>query len=203
MDYTKRIRPTNRPKFHHTTFATIKLDEMVEFYEIVAGLEVVHYSPDQACWMTNDNANHRIAFLKLPGLVAPENKGRTAGLHHTAFEYANPNEWLNHYARLRDLGYEPFVNLDHGMTLSMYYQDPEGNGVEIQVDAFGDWSVSREWMWSSPDFAENPIGVHFEPAKLLAARDEEGLEWDEIRSRCRNGDYEPAVKPEVHLPEAW
>lgn len=30
-------RPINRPKFHHTTFATTHLHEMVEFYEKVAG----------------------------------------------------------------------------------------------------------------------------------------------------------------------
>ena len=150
-----RRRPITRPVFHHTTFATLKLDEMVAFYEKVAGLEPVFHG-EEGAWLTNDEANHRIALLALPGLKAPEDKGHTAGLHHTAFEYADFDQWLDNYERLAAEGIRPFLNLDHGMTMSMYYQDPEGNGVEIQVDAFGDWSKSKEWMWASQEFGDNP-----------------------------------------------
>jgi catechol 2,3-dioxygenase len=201
MPSQRRVRPISRPVFHHTTFATRKLDEMVTFYEAVAGLEPVYYSPEGA-WLTNDAANHRIALLALPGLKAPVDKGHTAGLHHTAFEYADFDQWLDNYERLHAVGVDPFLNLDHGMTISMYYQDPEGNGVEIQVDAFGSWSKSKEWMWASQEFAANPIGAHFDPEKLVAARNE-GLDAQEIHLRTRTGQYAPAVAPEVYLPELW
>lgn len=201
MPSGRRRRPIVRPVFHHTTLATLKLDEMVEFYEKVAGLEPVYYSPGGA-WLTNDAANHRIALLALPGLKAPEDKGHTAGLHHTAFEYASFDQWLDNYIRLRDEGIVPFLNLDHGMTMSMYYQDPEGNGVEIQVDGFGDWSAGKEWMWASQEFGDNPIGVYFDPERIVGAR-ASGLEFREIHRRARAAEYEPAVKPEVFLPELW
>lgn len=196
-----RRRPITRPAFHHTTFATLHLDEMVEFYEKVAGLEPVYYSKDGA-WLTNDAANHRIALLALPGLKEPVDKGHTAGLHHTAFEYGDFDQWLDNYERLRDEGIVPFLNLDHGMTISSYYQDPEGNGVEIQVDAFGDWVRSKEFMWASEEFGQNPIGRHFDPEKMVAAR-LDGLSWQEIHRRARAGEYEPEVIPEVYLPELW
>lgn len=199
----RRRRPIHRPTFHHTTFATLKLDEMVDFYEKVAGLEPVHYSPGEAAWLTNDEANHRIAMLALPGLQAPEDKGHTTGLHHTAFEYADFDQWLDNYMRLKEDGVVPFLNLDHGMTMSMYYQDPEGNGVEIQVDAFGAWSKSKEWMWHSEDFAANPIGEHFDPDQIVAARDDQGLTFEQIHENCRRGAYMPEVIPDVHLPEMW
>jgi len=32
--------------------------------------------------------------------------------------------------------------LDHGMTISLYYLDPDGNLLELQVDSFGDWAAS-------------------------------------------------------------
>lgn len=196
-----RRRPITRPVFHHTTFATLRLDEMVAFYEKVAGLEPVYYSRNGA-WLTNDAANHRIALLALPDLQPPVDKGHTAGLHHTAFEYADFDQWLDNYERLRDEGIVPFLNLDHGMTISSYYQDPEGNGVEIQVDAFGSWSRSKEFMWASEEFDRNPIGRHFDPEKLVQAR-AAGLDWEEIHRRAREGEYEPAVIPEVYLPELW
>jgi len=197
----RRPRPLIRPTFHHTTFATLKLDEMVIFYEKIAGLEPVYYS-EHGAWLSNDAANHRIALLALPDLKAPEDKGHTSGLHHTAFEYADFGQWLDNYVRLRDDKIVPFLNLDHGMTMSSYYQDPEGNGVEIQVDAFGDWAKGKEWMWASEEFGQNPIGRHFDPEQLVAAQ-QAGLEFAEIHHRARNGEYEPAVKPDVHLPELW
>lgn len=203
MGYEVKKRPINRPLFHHTTFATAKLDEMIEFYERVAGLEVVHYAKDAAAWLTNDEANHRIAMLALPGLEQPANKGKTTGLHHTAFEYASFDEWLDNYIRLKAMGYEPFINLDHGMTMSMYYQDPEGNGVEIQVDAFGAWRKSKEWMWHSAEFAANPIGEFFDPDLVVADRDENGLSFDEIHQKARRGEYRPDEVPDVYLPELW
>lgn len=197
----RRPRPITRPIFHHTTLSTLKLDEMVEFYENVAGLEPVYYSPGGA-WLTNDAANHRIALLALPHLKAPENKGSTTGLHHTAFEYADFDQWLDNYVRLAEEGIRPFLNLDHGMTMSMYYQDPEGNGVEIQVDAFGDWAKGKQWMWASQEFGENPIGQHFDPEKLVDAR-KSGLTFEDIHRQAREGAFLPSKIPDVHLPELW
>jgi catechol 2,3-dioxygenase len=201
MTNNRRTSPINRPKFHHTTFATLKLDEMVAWYGTVAGLEPVYHT-EKGAWLTNDEANHRIALLALPDLHEPADKGHTIGLHHTAFEYAHFDFWLDNYVRLATLGIRPFLNLDHGMTVSMYYQDPEGNGVEIQVDAFGDWSKSKEWMWASEEFDENPIGAHFDPEKLVAAR-RAGLSFEEIHRRSMAGEFLPEVIPDVHLPELW
>lgn len=197
----RRARPISRPILHHTTFATLKIDEMVAFYENVVGLEPVYHGPG-AAWLTNDAANHRIALLALPGLKEPEDKGHTIGHHHTAFEYRSFAQWIDNYDRLAAEGITPFLNLDHGMTMSMYYQDPEGNGVEIQVDVFGDWAQSKEFMWASREFDENPIGVHFDPAKVSAAR-KAGATFEEIHARATAGEYLPDVIPEVYLPEFW
>ena len=37
--------------------------------------------------MTNDEANHRIGFLAVPGLGNDAEKVRHNGMHHCAFEY--------------------------------------------------------------------------------------------------------------------
>lgn len=59
-------RPITAPKLHHATFMTMDVDAMVHFYELVCGLQPVYYS-SHAAWLTNDEANHRIALLRLPG----------------------------------------------------------------------------------------------------------------------------------------
>ena len=195
-------RPANPPKLHHAAFTTLRMHEMVEWYGLVCGLHPVFQS-DEASWLTNDEANHRIALLSPPGLKPPTDKGHETGLHHTAFEFGTFDMWINNYIRLRDHGILPFLQLDHGITMSVYYQDPDGNGVEIQVDGFGDWADSTEWIATSLDFARNPIGTWFDPEKLVLARDS-GLSFQEIHERTRAGEYLPAVIPEdIFLPEVW
>lgn len=144
---------------------------MVAWYETVAGLTPVHYS-DAAAWLTNDEANHRIALVAHPAIKKAVDKPISASLHHPAFEYRDFHQWLDNYLRLKDADIVPFMSLDHGITMSMYYADPEGNGVEIQVDAFGDWEASKEWMWASRESAENPIGSFFDPDKIVEAREQ-------------------------------
>ncbi|MFL1380802.1 VOC family protein [Nocardiopsis protaetiae] len=196
-------RPIIAPKLHHSTFLTLKLDEMVLWYQKVAGLTPVHYAPGEAAWLTNDEANHRIALVTHPETKAPVDKPTSAGLHHTAFEYDGFDPWVDNYVRLREDGIVPFMCLDHGITMSMYYADPEGNGVEIQFDTFGDWNRSKEWMWASLEFASNPIGAWFDPDRIVRAR-EEGLPMEEIHARARAGEYQPEKPPaSILLPEVY
>ena len=175
---------------------------MVAFYELIAGLQPVYYA-EHAAWLTNDEANHRIALLRLPGIHPPVDKPHTAGLHHTAFEYDTFDEWLDNYARLRDAGVRPELCLDHGMTMSMYYADPDGNGVEIQVDMFGDWKLSKEWMWASQEFAADQVGPQFDPDQLVVAR-ASGLSPEEIHERARRGEYASAQpRTELVFDDPW
>ncbi len=195
-------RPVTAPALHHTTFTTKRLDEMVAWYERAVGLVPVFYGED-AAWLTNDEANHRMAFLSPPGLNHPEDKGHTTGIHHTAFEFKTFDQWLDNYIRLRDHGILPFLSLDHGITMSVYYQDPDGNGVEIQVDGFGDWADSKQWIASSLEFASNPIGTFFDPEKLVEAR-ASGLAFAEIHAKARAGDYLPEKIPQdIFLPDLY
>lgn len=194
-------RPVIAPKFHHTTFTTMHLDAMVAWYEKVAGLTPVFYG-ERGAWLTNDDANHRIALLALPNLKQPVDKPHTTGLHHTAFEYSDFDQWLDNYIRLRDARITPFMCLDHGMTVSLYYVDPDGNGVEIQVDTFGRWDKSKSWMWASREFSADQIGEFFDPERFVEARSN-GITFEEIHSRARAGEYRPAVIPDIYLPEIY
>jgi catechol 2,3-dioxygenase len=195
-------RPITVPKLHHATFMTMDVDAMVHFYELVCGLQPVYYA-EHAAWLTNDEANHRIALLRLPGVHPPVDKPHSAGLHHTAFEYATFDQWLDNYIRLRDFKITPELCLDHGMTMSMYYRDPDGNGVEIQVDAFNDWTLSKEWMWASQEFAADQVGPQFDPEKVVAAR-ASGLDPAEIHKRARASEYFPAnPRLEIAFSDPW
>ena len=186
------------PKFHHFNLKTTRLDEMIDFYAILVGAEV-NFRDDVGAWLSNDKANHRIALLAFPGFTDDPDKETRTGLHHTAFEYGHFDELNSSYLRLRDAGIEPAFCIDHGMTFSYYYADPDGNHVELQVDNFGDWSESTEWMRTSDEFKANPIGQFVDPGKV-ASDHADGVEFEEIHAKAMAGGYAPEQAP-VEIPD--
>ncbi|MBV8565719.1 MAG: VOC family protein [Methylobacteriaceae bacterium] len=181
------------------TFKTTRLHEMIDWYSKVVGVDVNFRFPGGA-FTSNDRANHRIAFLAAPGLNDDAEKVGHAGLHHTAFEYESFDDLMSSYARLKGLGIEPDVCFNHGVTTSLYYADPDGNLVELQVDDFADWDRSSEWMRAARQFAADPIGVFFDADLVLAAH-EDGVPFDQTREHSYAGKYPPKSTPNLHLPQ--
>jgi catechol-2,3-dioxygenase len=190
---------TIRPTFHHLNLKTTRLQELIDWYTTVVGAEVT-FQDASGAWLTNDAANHRIALLAFPGFVDDPDKDTRTGMHHSAFEYERFEDLNASYLRLREEGIEPEICLDHGMTLSYYYKDPDGNRVELQIDVYGDWATSKQWMRTSPDFEANPIGVFVDPAKVAAAS-LEGELLSDIHRRAMAGELAPETPP-VELPQA-
>jgi hypothetical protein len=63
----------------------------------------------------------------------------------------------------------------------MYYRDPDGNRVELQIDNFATAAEGEAWMRSAA-FADNPIGVELDPDDL-AARFRAGVPVAELVAR--------------------
>jgi catechol 2,3-dioxygenase len=193
-DNEKMISPT----MHHINLKTTRLNEMIDWYGLVLGAKVNFQFPGGA-WISNDRANHRIALLSVPGLQDDPQKFAHTGLHHTAFEYSAFDDLMSSYARLKEKGIEPQVCLNHGMTISLYYADPDQNMVELQVDCFGDWDASAEWMRTAEDFRRDPIGTFFDPDLVLAAF-QGGSSFEQIQTDTRQGRYPPKKPPQLNLP---
>jgi catechol-2,3-dioxygenase len=186
------------PNFHHVNLKTTRLQEMIDFYAVLVGAEVVHQDAVGA-WLSNDAANHRLALLAFPNFSDDPEKETHTGLHHSAYEYASFDDLNASYLRLKDAGIEPAFCLDHGMTFSYYYADPDGNHVELQVDNFGDWSSSKRWMQTSETFKANPIGQFVDPA-AVAADHAAGMGFEDIHAKAMQGGYAPQQAP-VAIPE--
>ena len=170
---------------------------MIDWYRKVVGIDVNFQFPGGAD--SNDRANHRLAFLAVPGLREDADKIFHSGLHHTAFEYGSFADLISSYARLKAIGIEPEVCLNHGLTTSLYYLDPDRNVVELQVDNFGDWDKSSEWMRTSAEFRANPIGAFFDADLVLAAHNA-GQPFGQILKDTYANKYPPRKPPNLHLP---
>lgn len=187
-----------RPILHHVTLKTVQLEAMAQWYKAVVGC-VPNFTFPGGIWTTNDAANHRVALLQTPALSDDPDKLVHTGMHHMAFEFSSLDALLQNYSRLTKSDILPHACLDHGMTTSFYYVDPDGNSVELQCDNFGDWQQSSEWMRTSPDFAQNPIGVEIDPPKMIAAR-AAGVAIADLHRRSRAGEFLPAQPGDLRLP---
>ena len=156
-----RIPPT---KLAHFVRRTSRFEELVDWYRTVLAAEIVHAN-EMLAFLTYDDEHHRVAIVRMPGLA--DLQPLAAGTDHIAFNHADLGDLLNTYARLKGEGIEPFWCINHGLTTSMYYKDPDGNRIEFQVDNFGSVEEGSRWMRTDA-FASNPIGVVFDPDDLLA-----------------------------------
>jgi catechol 2,3-dioxygenase len=192
---------TIHPKLHHLGLTTGNLEAMIDWYRKVLGMTVVHQTEAaaggqkdaptlKAAWVSNDEANHRLAFVQLPGLTADHDRSRHHRLQHVAFEYRTIDELLGTYARLKGLGIVPALCTDGGSQTAFYYEDPDRNSVEINVDNYGDCWTSGEHMRTSADFARNPMGTYVDPDKMIAARKAGASPW-ELHERARAGEFAP------------
>ena len=85
---------------------------------------------------------------------------------------------LSPFERLKAEGILPVWPINHGLTTSLYYADPDSNLVEFQVENLGTKPELQGYM-RSDEFAANPIGVEFDPEVLLA-RYENGDALEEL-----------------------
>jgi catechol 2,3-dioxygenase-like lactoylglutathione lyase family enzyme len=156
---SKRIVPS---KFAHAVLRTNKFKEMVEWYKTVLQADIV-FENQMLAFMTYDDEHHRLAIAGFPGIV--DRAPHSAGLDHLAYTYAGLGDLIATYERLKAAGITPLVPINHGLTTSMYYRDPDGNKVELQIDNF-DSIEELKGFFRSNDFSKNPIGVSFDPDEL-------------------------------------
>ena len=150
-------------KFAHVVLKTTRYEEMLSWWNKVLSSKV-RYGNDFISFLSYDDEHHRVAFVQLPELQKPSDKAW--GLAHVAYTLGNLGQLLGTYRRLKADGILPVRTINHGPTVSMYYKDPDGNQVELQVDAF-DKAGAASYFNTEP-FAQNPIGVLFDAEKMCA-----------------------------------
>lgn len=156
------IRPA---KLAHLVLRTARFAEVVDWWSTVLHLEVRHGSP-VISFLTYDDEHHRLAIINNPNLE--DNDKSRAGFEHIAFTYESLDDLLATYVRLKEAGITPIAPINHGMTMSLYYADPDGNQCELQVDTMT--VAEAEAFMASPVFEANPIGVRYDPDEIVARR---------------------------------
>jgi len=126
---------TPRLTLGHRTLAARDLDRLCAFYVDALGFHVTNRGklPDgsELAFLSQDpDHHHQIAMV---GGLAPPDPAFVM-MDHLAFRTGTLDDLRAIRARLVEAGIEGILPICHGNAWSLYFSDPEGNGVECFVD---------------------------------------------------------------------
>lgn len=121
----------------HATLAVRDLDRMVAFYTVVLGFHVSNRGEPapgmgEMAFLTQDpSAHHQIVLVQ-----TPEPPARAFMMaDHLAFRTGSLDELRVIGERLAAAEVTSVIPVSHGNAWSLYFTDPEGNGLECFVDS--------------------------------------------------------------------
>ncbi|CAH0051362.1 unnamed protein product [Clonostachys solani] len=177
MTSAKLISPSSIGHFGIRT-PPEKFDSMVRWHLDFFGGRIVLQN-DKAAFIAFDHEHHRLVIVKDPGHGVVTEKHAARGIYHIAFTLDSLASLAEKYEQNRALGMLPSWPVNHGMSTSMYYHDPDGNEFELQVDNFDTADQAVAFMMTE-EYAQNPIGVD--------------IDVDEWLNRVKSGEDEAAIK---------
>jgi catechol-2,3-dioxygenase len=148
----------------HIALQTGQLPVLRDWYLKVLDAHVV-FENAMLSFMTFDDEHHRLAIAQLPRPVP--RIAATVGLAHSAYTFGSLDSLLTKYEALTAAGIRPHVPVQHGPTTSLYYRDPDGNTVELQIDNMAPNEATN--YLRGEEFSQNPFGPSFDPDAMLAA----------------------------------
>lgn len=116
----------------HVHLKVTDVDRAVEFYTSVLGLERRERT-GRFAFLTYGDVHHDVALQEVGGPPAADGPGPRVGLFHVAVECPDRETLAATHERLRDRGVD-VTPVDHGISLALYFDDPDGNGLEAYCD---------------------------------------------------------------------
>jgi catechol 2,3-dioxygenase len=127
-----RMAIAYKTKIGHAHFKVRDLQRSIDFYMRFLGLRVTEVVSDHYAFLTAGTYHHEIALQNV-GPDAPHPPSRGTGLYHVAFDVPDKHSFALAYRILHEAGI-PVVVMDHYISWAMYFDDPDGNGLEIYRD---------------------------------------------------------------------
>jgi catechol 2,3-dioxygenase len=104
-----------------------------DFYVQTLGLKVAHEDLARgAVFLSFGTEHHDLALFQLATGEPPE--ATRPGLHHVAWQLGGFDELRAAYHELKALGVPVESTVEHNVTRSVYFTDPDGNRVELYCD---------------------------------------------------------------------
>ena len=118
----------------HVNIFVRNAEQARDWYEDLLGLHTYDFKPGVAAFMSADKEiSHEIALLEVGENASLQQKGQV-GLNHMAWYMHNLEDLKELYHRVKDRNI-PIKNIsDHGLSIGIYIEDPDGNGIELSYE---------------------------------------------------------------------
>ena len=118
----------------HIHLKVTDLDRAIHFYADVLGFAVTQRYGDQAAFLSAGGYHHHIGLNTWHSRGAGPAPVRAAGLYHAAFLFPDRASLGAALQRVLDHGTPLDGAADHGVSEAVYFNDPDGNGIELYRD---------------------------------------------------------------------
>ena len=143
MNKAVTIDPGTRVGHIHLRVSNI--DKAIDFYRDVLGFEVMIRLNDQAAFLSAGGYHHHIGLNTWESKDGEAPARGTTGLYHVAFVYPTRKALAVALRKVVESGVKLTGAADHGVSEAIYFNDPDGNGIEIYWDRDKeDWPLDDE-----------------------------------------------------------
>jgi len=148
----------------HVVIKVRDLERSRKFYTEILGMRVMKHVPEiRAVFLSfNGRDHHEVALFEI-GSQAEGPKMNQVGLLHFAFRMRNEEDLRAAYQEFKEKGVSVSFTVNHGVSKSIYFRDPDGNELEVYTDndiAEIDATVPNGYLGMEKlDFAKDDRGL--------------------------------------------
>ena len=142
----------------HVVIKMRDLDVAKAFYRDVLGMKVTDEREGFGVFFRFEDYHHDIAVFKVDEDAEAPQKNQV-GLAHIALVADSFDTVKAMYQRLKDHDVEIVRTVDHGITQSVYFKDPEGNELEIYCEV-----PEKPWQDVDTIIKADPMDFEAAPA---------------------------------------
>ncbi len=146
---------TYSTKIGHAHLKVRDLDTAIDFYTTYLALHLTERIGDAYVFLTGGSFHHEIALQNV-GPHAPQPSPHDTGLYHVAFEVPNKRSFAEAYQKLCKAGIA-VAPVDHYISWAMYFDDPDGNGLEIYWDTRNEQGGRSLWHGDNAPLSDETI----------------------------------------------
>lgn len=146
---------STRPKhLGHVNLYVRNAERSKQWYQDVLGLHVYDFRLGWAAFMSADpEKSHEVALMQVGDDAPLQQKGQV-GLNHLAWMMESLDDLKDMYRRMKEKGVKIDRVVDHGLSLGIYFRDPDGNGLEVSYEL-----PREQWPRQEGVFQPDVVGL--------------------------------------------
>jgi catechol 2,3-dioxygenase len=148
----------------HVVIKVRDLERSRKFYTEVLGLQQMMDLPEfkMVFFSCNGRDHHELACIEV-GKDADAPRFREVGLQHIAFRLRDEDQLRAAYQEFKKRDIPIDFTVDHGVTKSIYFHDPDGNHLEVYCDNsaeyIAEFGANTYAGMEKLDFAQNEPSI--------------------------------------------